>query len=368
MNEPRARTTWRAGFTLVELLVVIAIIGILIALLLPAVQAAREAARRSQCSNNIKQVALAEQNFCSAKRAFSYCRKNDYSGPTAVTINDASPEYHGPGNWQQCMSYCWLQQALPYMEERNAYDLYVTCGLNLPGTGFNLNYAGGYSPNTPGYMARTAPLPGLVCPTEFNLTVNEITSTGGWFGRTEGNYRVCVGYGNMYAEKYSGDTSAGPWGGVFQVQRGQQFGPGGGPMQISPKQISDGLSHTLMFAEGLINGDEAMGGFGGGIGDHTRSVMGGSMFTCFNTPNSSVADNMVGNFPCPIPGSNYFAPCVSGSADDTTSQATARSYHSGGVFTAMADGSVQFIGDDIAISVWRSLSTRAGGEIVGTLP
>jgi len=94
----------RRGFTLVELLVVIAIIGVLIALLLPAVQAAREAARRSQCSNNLKQIALATHNYC-----------DTYAGTMP------------PGNYHGVFG-TWLLHLLPFMEQRPLYSLYSGSG------------------------------------------------------------------------------------------------------------------------------------------------------------------------------------------------------------------------------------------------
>jgi prepilin-type N-terminal cleavage/methylation domain-containing protein/prepilin-type processing-associated H-X9-DG protein len=352
----------RRGFTLIELLVVIAIIAVLIALLLPAVQAAREAGRRTQCSNNIKQIALAFHGHAAAKRNFPNCRKNDYSvtGPGG----DSSPNAGGGAVWEQGMTYTWLQQILAYDEEVPVYQLYVTAGMNQPASGSQygtFNYPGG-SPPTAGYMARTAPLPNFVCPDEIQSPpFDEMTRVGGWFGRSVGNYRVCVGPGNMYGEAMPGDTSGGPWGpGASQVMHGAQFGTATPPFEVSLAQIVDGTSHTLLLSEALstINGN--MNLYGGVIGDHTRATMGGSMFSCFDTPNTSNPD-IVAFVACPPTGNGYPAGCLL-QGDDTTAHATARSRHPGGVNTALADGSVQFVADSIALSVWRGLGTRSGRE------
>src|SRR5476649_109225 len=98
----------RRGFTLVELLVVIAIIGILIALLLPAVQAARESARRMHCGNNIKQVGLALHNFCAAKGSFPHGTYNLIDDYPAAT----PPPYNGYNERR-----CWMHDILPFLDE-----------------------------------------------------------------------------------------------------------------------------------------------------------------------------------------------------------------------------------------------------------
>ncbi len=340
----------------------IAIIGILVALLLPAVQAAREAARRTQCSNNIHQIALAFQNRVSALKNFPYCRKNDYT--VTAPGSDSSPNAGGGAVWEEGMTYTWLQQILPFAEETAAYQLYVSAGMNLPASGSQygtFNYPGGL-PGTPGYQARTAPLPNFVCPDELQSPpFDEMTRVGGWFGRSVGNYRACIGPGNMYGEPMPGDSSGGPWGaGASQVVHGAQLGTATLPYEVRLATISDGTSHTLLLAEALTTINSNMNAYGGVIGDHTRATMGGSMFSCFNTPNTSSPD-IVSFVACPPANPAYTAGCLL-QGDDTTAQAAARSRHSGGVMTAMCDGSVQFIGDDIALVVWRGLGTRAGRE------
>ena len=123
----------RRGFTLVELLVVIAIIGILVALLLPAVQAAREAARRTQCTNHIKQMMLAMHNFQSAKKAFPsggiapFAAIENYLTDSLNIPKPANPKGAPLGPAQQGMS--WAYQILPYLEETSVYDLKTTDAL-----------------------------------------------------------------------------------------------------------------------------------------------------------------------------------------------------------------------------------------------
>ena len=119
------------GFTLVELLVVIAIIGVLVALLLPAVQAAREAARRNSCLNNIKQISLGLNNHESARQFFPLASTAPYLGKTGVIANMLTT----PNNWTGTNQndgdgYSWLVQILPYMEQQPLYNRIRDASLN----------------------------------------------------------------------------------------------------------------------------------------------------------------------------------------------------------------------------------------------
>jgi prepilin-type N-terminal cleavage/methylation domain-containing protein len=130
LRSPKQNSARRDGFTLVELLVVIAIIGILVALLLPAVQAAREAARRTQCTNHIKQMMLAMHNFETAKKAFPsggiapYALIENYLTDSLLIPRPTNPKGAPLGPDRQGMS--WAYQILPYLEEAAVYDLKTT--------------------------------------------------------------------------------------------------------------------------------------------------------------------------------------------------------------------------------------------------
>jgi len=337
------------AFTLVELLVVIAIIGVLIALLLPAVQAAREAARATQCSNNLKQLALACHEQHTETGQFPYGRKYDI--------------------WD---TYTWTQQILPFIEQVAVYDGYWT----LPQRG--------YTPVFPPYPAaptyphpngpigndarlrtsRHAKIPPFYCPSDASPAGNELTTTD--FGFLRGNYSGCVGSGDMYGE--SVDATSGPWGiGIFGVRHGQSFDGG---TQVDTRgaraeDITDGLSNTVLLSEMLV---PTVPGWGGVIGETIYGNMGGALFSVALTPNSSAADQVYG--PCPsAQGDLSYRPlCVTiashawGQPCGAGAYAAARSNHPGGVNVAMGDGSVSFVTKSINQTVWRSLGTRQAGE------
>jgi prepilin-type N-terminal cleavage/methylation domain-containing protein/prepilin-type processing-associated H-X9-DG protein len=337
------RGSVRRGFTLVELLVVIAIIGILVAMLLPAVQAAREAARRIQCSNNLKQLGLGNLNFESALKIYPYGRKYDI--------------------WD---TFTWTELILPYVEEKAVYNNYVPW---LKKKGYVATAPGPNGPIGDDVHLRSARmtiLPGFCCPSDASAPAqDEFDSTAYGFYRM--SYRGCTGSGDMYGN--STDTTKGPWGkGVFGVYSGQSFDVRTPGSRV--RDITDGTSKTLMLSEGLVN---VVQEWGGPISETIYGNMGGALFSASLTPNSSSPDRPLG--PCPQDqGDNqYKPPCLSLGSNAhyapsaSGAYATARSNHFGGVNVTMADGSVSFVNDQINTTVWRGLATRAGGESA-TLP
>ena len=336
-------TRKKNAFTLVELLVVITIIGILIALLLPAVQAAREAARRVQCSNHLKQWAVGAHSFHTANGAFPYTRKFD-----GAFASEAAP------HWQQKYTYGWYVSLLPYVEAENIFVLFTNYGLPAPeGLNWCATNMGGDSMIRKGRCSINAI---NFCPSDGGVHINQTSAD--WVDRTRGNYVGCVGAGHMYNDTVASGL---PWGpGVFAVNQDQSFGdPHRRPWQTRVADISDGTSYTLLFSEGA-NTQETYG-YGGCQGDILSSAMGGSLFSTFTAPNSLVPDNL---WWC-IVDPSYPVPCQGGIAACTWHYSAARSAHPGGVNVAMADGSVQFVADSIDGVVWRALGTRAGDEPIG---
>lgn len=333
------------GFTLVELLVVIAIIGVLVALLLPAVQAAREAARRTQCINHMKQMAIGCLNFESAQRELPYARKYDI--------------------WD---TYTWTQLILPYIEEQAVYDGFWT----LTQTGYTQSYPGPNGPigDDPRLrQARHTSIPTYYCPSDLSPQGNELETME--FGFIRGNYRGCSGSGDMYGEAV--DTTAGPWGlGPFGVLHGQSIDANASVTTrgVRMQEIADGSSKTLFMSEGLV---PTVDGWGGPLGETIYGNMGGSIFSAAITPNASSPDRVIG--PCPVNQQDplYKAPCLSigGSGWWTPSgagaYAGARSSHPGGVNAGRADGSVSFVADGADLVIWRALGTRDGEEATDQL-
>ena len=300
----------KTGFTLVELLVVITIIGILISLLLPAVQAAREAARRTQCSNNLKQLALAMHGF-HEQRGTLPPGMNDWFGGT------------------------WMVYILPFTEQYNLFNQYV----NLGGKMWNPSTHPGYR-DTPNSIITSSRLATATCPSD---TANKYTASG--WNLTKHNY--AVNYGNTgqdnanIGENY---TPRADLNGVIFLGA-----PFANRTTFTFAQIKDGLSNTLLMAE-LIQTEAADDGRGlTWWGD-------GAGFSAYLAPNSSEPDITTA---C---GADVVEPPCASVSSTMPSMFGSRSRHPGGVHVALGDGSVRFVNNSINIDTWRALATTRGNE------
>ena len=319
----------RTAFTLVELLVVIAIIGTLVGLLLPAVQVAREAARRSQCGNNLKQYALGMQNY------------HDAHGVLPL----------GTSYWQ-CDNVSWLPVLWPYIEQndlasRFKYNQFFSDWPN----------AGSASQKLP----LSLPLPIYYCPSGRPNAVS-IDSYGKVMARS--NYatngtalvRSGVTYRGTFVTYFNGaksDCAGSGW--VHFEPRGYK-----GKEATRFRNVTDGLSKTLLMSEQNLTATDTYPDPRG------QTHINWGFDTSYATPNSSfdrvaswwnpttdagrVCDNIPPDLPCQATGSDFsFA---------------ARSKHAGGVQAAFCDGGVQFISDTIFLSVWQAAGTVSGGEML----
>lgn len=297
------------GFTLIELLVVIAIIAVLIALLLPAVQQAREAARRTQCKNNMKQLGLALHNYHDQCNIFPYGVRNT---PTAV--------YH-------CRE-TWMQQVLPMIEQANLYTTYQ-------------------ADTQPWIMdvipaVRDRSIAAFQCPSDPSGPAKG--GSGGYRSGADGfqgNYVMCIGKSQTYLVDN---------GGLFYWQS-----------RTGLRDVTDGTSNTIMGSEVMIRGAaNTNSGWGEGGGYWGGGEGGGFGFTTQFPPNSSVTDQVYTCKSTTWPN----APCQN-MVTYSTQRNLARSYHVGGVHTVMADGAVRFVSNNIDTTLFQNLGTRSGGEVVG---
>lgn len=319
----------RSGFTLVELLVVIAIIGVLIALLLPAVQQAREAARRMQCTNQQKQLALAMHNYHDTHRSLVPGSKmigNSGGGSGPVDpVSSVSWIDHGS----------WYQMIMPFIEQAALHDL----------TDHNRPWAG----TTHNAAARKVKVESFGCPSDKMVQTCLGTTAEANYSTWTGSY--VVNFGNTtYGQKTKDGISF--FGAPFRQGVGQQF-----------SDIPDGLSNTLMTSE-VMTSDQTTNNL---IVSEVSYAKGGQTFTGFLTPNSSSPDQSTRACPEDTSWKNV-ASCIAMATNWDRIQDVVlapRSRHPGGVNASLCDGSVRFIAETIDTSTWRALSTASGQEVVG---
>ncbi|WP_437185964.1 DUF1559 domain-containing protein [Planctomicrobium sp. SH668] len=315
----------KAAFTLIELLVVIAIIAVLIALLLPAVQQAREAARRSQCKNNLKQIGLAIHNYESSHTVFP------------------------PGRCGFPMVFSVQAHILPYLESASLYNL----------IDFNIRPRFTEPPTNPddqNEKAARVKIPLYLCPSDFGQV------SGMVFGPT--NYVANTGSGSPPTANFIRSGN-----GVMYDASSVRF-----------RDVTDGLSNTVAFSEHTLGPGSvipAAGVIPGNPADYVLELTGATPTTdeaCIATASSGVwsgnrgAKWMNGHFGDTLynhhygPNSKQFD-CGNGSHNYGLT--AARSRHTGGVNLLMCDGAVRFVGDSVSIQIWKAIATRNGGEIVG---
>jgi prepilin-type N-terminal cleavage/methylation domain-containing protein/prepilin-type processing-associated H-X9-DG protein len=334
----------RRGFTLIELLVVIAIIAILIGLLLPAVQKVREAAARSKCQNNLKQIGLAMHNYHDSHGKLPW---GEGPGSSQVGTN--------PGTAVTARGCCWgLWQSLilPNLEQDAMFKLWVNhggsdnSGRAITGTSNRLRY--GDSPNVENVTSKRLTV--LTCPSD-RRNPGAITTTigGALYAITSHNYVVNYGNGtNFQGDPLPPGSTPSPLPATWRFL-GAPFGFS--PYSVTFTDITDGTSNTLLASETVQ-----------GIGSDLRGFTWwapGAQFTTVFPPNTSLPDIVTQN--CNHqPTQNL--PCVNNGG--AWNIQAARSRHATGVNALMGDGSVRFVPNSIDINVWRAMSTTQGGEAI----
>ncbi|MEZ6130147.1 MAG: DUF1559 domain-containing protein [Planctomycetaceae bacterium] len=303
------------GFTLIELLVVIAIIAILIALLLPAVQQAREAARRTQCKNNLKQIALAIHNYLDMTKEVypravisSNGRNCCCEGFTAARTNTTGIPHS---------NHTWMTMILPYIDQAPLYN------------SMDLNRRYDDPVNAP-YVS--TPIPGFICPSDNRTFEGAAFSPHNYPGAGSTHaFGLCARHGNpgIFAEMHGMLDEAGT-----RVVR----------PAMKMKNIVDGTSNTIMIGEHAQNAraplcnDSNQGEIG-----WAEPSSGGTAFSIdrTRTPNS-----------------------CSG-ANDSTRRGIATSYHEGGIQVSLADGSTRFVSENIDGLTWENLGRYDDRQTIG---
>ncbi len=330
----------RAGFTLIELLVVIAIIGVLISLLLPAVQSAREAARRAQCTNNLKQIGLGLHNFESSNGFFppSGIRGSGICQPMNINVG---PNGAILPNGQRASSYVFTH-ILPYMEQSPIYNAY------------NITLDFRRAQNS---TAVATPIASLLCPTSPNANkFHTFDDNQGDSSNTGGPYKGVRTAVTDYAIN-NGVEAGLVASGQVDIQDAGQYSmlrnvTGGEPNNVTyHSQVSDGLSNTILMSEsaGRPNLYRGHGMLDLAVTPGEGSAGGWADYDTGYTLHSYTEDGRRTPGPC-------FTSCYNGNED--------YSFHPGGGNYLMGDGSVRFLKKTLPIRLYAKLLSRDGGEVV----
>ncbi|QDU05486.1 putative major pilin subunit [Gimesia chilikensis] len=330
MNKERMKNV--NGFTLIELLVVIAIIAILIALLLPAVQQAREAARRSQCKNNLKQIGLAMHNYNDTHRVFP---------PGYVSVDPANT-----GSIEQGL-YGWGAFILPFLDQAPLFQQLRVGDVRLQA---NLT-----NPITRGILE--TPIPIFNCPSDIGPALNTWNNTSGYDRRvtSDGTNRIAIAKSNYVMVSGSGDSTTPA---VTPVTYGAHNGIGAQNSNTRIRDITDGTSNTLAVGERAFQVGQLQTGAG--------TVMGFSAVTNSGIKNGGTA----------VLGIAYWG--INQTVIQSNHQSRSfSSPHVGGAHFLMCDGAVRFLSENLDFrgnsigsgfqidSTFERLLSKNDGQVIG---
>jgi len=337
----------RRGFTLIELLVVIAIIAVLIALLLPAVQQAREAARRTQCKNNLKQIGLAVHNYENTFRVFPFGKGASYPG---------APVY---ARWSQ------HAMILPYLEQGNLYQsINFNAPPETPGMGGVINFMPAHSnPGGVNAAPSRAAVPVFLCPSDSAAAPsdwpgqnNYAGNQGGWLCDRSDSPGLSsdlspsetqTGVFYYLSRCRTGDITDGMSNTAFfsERRRGNGSPDPKTDLYVMPNQNSRDATYQTCMAVNTATATPLTSKWG------YSWVMGENCCTQYNhvsTPNT---------VSCAGQG-------FSGGMTNMAMQVSASSQHTGGVHVMFGDGSNRFVSENVDLGVWRAIGTRNGSEAV----
>jgi prepilin-type N-terminal cleavage/methylation domain-containing protein/prepilin-type processing-associated H-X9-DG protein len=321
LSSSPARRKLRLGFTLVELLVVIAIIGVLVALLLPAVQSAREASRRMQCTNNVKQWVLAMHTYADTNGALPY----------------------GPREAPTTNRHSWVPELWPYIEQMGLYNQYTfSTGFYLPPNTIGGGNAATTSLNGPtGQRVKI-----YYCPSDRYGAMQ--TSPADLYWRAKGNYQLNFGNQQVPDPVYNKNNPAPSWAPFGYLD----YASHGLPRLTRLAEIVDGTSNTMLISEALTTRE--------GDNDHRGDMINDgevcAYYMTVQTPNSTAPDVMLSGrcvsrpdiqMPCTTAANHYKA---------------ARARHPNGVNVGMGDGAVRYVTNNVNLKTWQALGSMNGGE------
>jgi prepilin-type N-terminal cleavage/methylation domain-containing protein len=312
----------RLAFTLVELLVVIAIIGVLVALLLPAVQAAREAARRSQCSNNLKQLGIGLHNYHDQRGVFPMGQHNPIGANPPATA------------WNRS---CWWQAVLPFVEQQPLFELIVTRSKATPTPPYVTQFSNNVQ-NTVSEPGRNTIVKLFVCPSDADGPKNR-TVAGNEQG-FHGNYVLCAGSTVFNPTTPVADPQGINRNGMFYVYSTTKMA-----------SVVDGTSNTFFGSEVMIVKDTNLHDL---RGRYWNTWQGNVLFSTLYPPNTTVGDRSSYCINAPR------RPCQGLSTTNVVQ--SVRSNHPGGAMFLMGDASVRFISNTVNLATYQALSTREGAE------